>query len=122
MNTQVTSQISLALKSLLTHITNVSFLWLCASVFVHVIHKAVFLCETLPTVSTSKLFSSVRPFMYLQGVFSFHPPITIYALVWLLSSVNEHVTLQEMFGVKSFLADTTDVSSHTQVFVLNMLF
>ena len=38
----------------------------------------------------------------------------------LLPGVNEHVTQQVMFPAKSFLTDITDVSSHTQVFVLNM--
>ena len=95
MNTQVSDQILLAVKSHLTHITNVSFLWLCASVFAHVIIKGLFPRETLSTFSTSKQ---------------------------LLSSVNDHVTLQVLFVVKRFLTDITDVSSHTQVFVLNMLF
>ena len=113
MKTHVTSQLSLPVKeSLLTHITNVSFLWLCASVFVLVIHKVVFPREALSTVFTSKLFSSVRCLVSHQLTHTSHHLITIPALVWLLSSVNEHVTLQVMFGVKSFLTDITDVSSH----------
>ena len=64
MNKHVMCQVSLPVKLLLTHITNVSFIWLCASVFVHVIHEVLFLCETLSTVGTSKhILSRVRSFM-----------------------------------------------------------
>ena len=36
--------------------------------------------------------------------------------------MNEHVTQQELHGVKSFMTVNTDISFHTQVFVLNMSF
>ena len=101
------------MKSLLTHITSVPSTRLCASVFVHVIIKTSFTCETLFTFITNKqLLSSVRPFMCHQVAYISHLCITKPALVWLLSSVNEHVTPHALFGDKSLLTHITNVSFH----------
>ena len=128
MDTQVTCQNSLPVKPLITHITNVSFLWLCASVFVHVMHEVFFLDETFSTVSTSKkhMLSSVTSYMLHHVAFISEPSITVGTCVWLLSRVNEQVAPQAKSAEQCFLTDITSVAFHwywhSKVCMLNMSF
>ena len=97
MNGHVTLQEVFGAKSCLTHITNVSFIWLSARVTVHVnvILQVFYACKTLSTFIASKQPSSVRLFMPYQAALVTHCVVTVFTLVWLLPllNVNEHVIL-----------------------------